>query len=330
MDVAIFVTDGVADFGFTAVLETFNMANALLSELEDPPEPWHVRTVALGHSVRSGHGHLVPTVPLDGISDAIDVMIMPAVGVLDADGLIELVSSPTNRPFVERISAMQQNGTHLAAACTGTFFLAEAGALDGRQATTSWWLGPVFRRRYPEVEVHEGLILCRASGATTAGAVLSHLDLALSFIAPVSPTLAELVARYMLVGARVDQGESAIPEVIARADPLVAAFECWVRDRLDEQFSIADAARALGTTTRSLQRATQAELGMPPRDFIDEIRLDRASRLLRTTKMTMDAIAAKVGYLNAGTLRALFRRRRGRSIAEVRAAGSYWQPVPLG
>ncbi|MEC3920321.1 GlxA family transcriptional regulator [Nocardia sp. CDC160] len=327
MDIAVFVLDGVADFGFTAVLETFNMANALLDELENPPEPWRVRTVALGSNIRTGHGHLVPTVPLDTIGDAIDVMIMPAVGVLDSKGLINMVSSPVNQPFLERISAMQQNSVHLAAACTGTFFLAEAGVLDGRQATTSWWLGPVFRRRYPNVDVREGLTLCRSTGATTAGAVLSHLDLALSFIAPVSPTLAELVTRYMMVGDRVTQGEYAIPEVMARGDKLVAAFERAVRDRLAEQFAISDIARELGTTTRSLQRATQAELGMSPRDLVDEIRLDRAGRLLRTTTLTIDAIAIKVGYLNRGTLRALFKRRRGRSIAEVRASGTHWEHI---
>ncbi|WP_331722891.1 helix-turn-helix domain-containing protein [Nocardia sp. NBC_00511] len=327
MDVAVFVVDGVADFGFTAVLETFSTANGLLPGLEAPPEPWRVRTVSLGTSVRTGHGHLVPTIPLDAIEDTIDLMIVPAVEIFDARQLIELVSSPASSHVLDRISTMQEKGSQLAAACTGTFFLAEAGVLDGYRATTSWFLGPVFRRRYPNVEVHENLTLCRTSGATTAGAALAHLDLALSYVAGVSPTLAELVARYMMVGDRVTQGECVVPEIIARGDSLVAAFERWARDRLADQFSMTDVARELGTTTRSLQRATQAELGMSPRDFVDEIRLDRATRLLRTTTLTVDAIAMKVGYLNAGTLRALFKRRRGRSIAQVRASRASWMPT---
>ncbi|MET8872169.1 helix-turn-helix domain-containing protein [Nocardia sp. NPDC004604] len=329
MEVAVFVVDGVADFGFAAVLETFNMANAVLNDLECPPAPWHVHTVSLGHGVRSGHGHLIPTTSLNDLSTEIDVMIVPAVEVLDAEALIGLVSARANRPILERISATRQSGAHVAAACTGTFFLAEAGVLDGQPATTSWWLGPTFRRRYPGVDVQEGRTLCRASGVTTAGAVLSHLDLALSLIVPVSPAVAELVARYMTVGSRRTQIEFAIPEVIARGHSLVASFERWVRDRIADQFSIADAAKALGVTPRSLQRAAQAELGMSPRDFVDEIRLERATRLLRTTSLTVDAIATKVGYLNAGTLRALFRRRRGRTIAEVRASETYWQPASL-
>ncbi|MFF3573041.1 helix-turn-helix domain-containing protein [Nocardia jiangxiensis] len=327
MEAAVLVIAGVADFGFAAVLETFNMANALLPELESPPAPWRVRTASLGTSVRSAHGHLVPTTPLDDLSGAIDVMIIPAIGIPDAEGLVDLISAPANLPLLERISEAQQHGTHLAAACTGTFFLAEAGVLDGLAATTSWWLGPSFRRRYPRVDVHESRTLCHAKGVTTAGASLSHLDLALSLVSSVSPALAEIVARYLAIADRGPQIEYSIPEVVARGDSLVASFECWVRERVADQFAIRDAAKALGITTRSLQRATQAELGMSPRDFVDEIRLERATRLLRTTNLSVDAIAAKVGYLNAGTLRALFRRRRGRTIAEVRGSNAAWGPA---
>lgn len=324
------VIDGVADFGFTAVLETFNMANALLSELDCPPAPWRVRTTSLGSTIRSSHGHLVPTTPLDDLGSEIDVVIIPAVGIPDVSRLIDVVSAPANRPLLERISAAGRHGAHLAAACTGTFFLAEAGALDGLEATTSWWLGPTFRRRYPKVDVHEGRTLCRTTRVTTAGASLSHLDLALSLITPSSPALAELVARYLMVGDRRTQIEFAIPEVIARGNSLVAAFERWVRQHLTDQFAITDAAHTLGVNVRSLQRATQAELGMSPRDFIDEIRLEQATRLLRTTTLTVDTIATKVGYLNAGTLRALFRRRRGRTIADVRASATGWELTPGG
>ncbi|MGF6882687.1 transcriptional regulator GlxA family with amidase domain [Nocardia sp. GAS34] len=329
MEAAVFVFDRVADFGLASVVEALNMANALLPELESPPAPWRVHIVSLGASVRSAHGHLIPTTPLDDLREEIDVMIVPAIGVLDIQELVDLVSNSSNHPLLERISAAHRQGTHMAAACTGTFFLAEAGVLDDLEATTSWWLGPTFRRRYPKIQVHEGRTLCRATGATTAGASLSHLDLALSLIRSTSPALAELVARYLAIGDRGPQIEFSIPEVVARGNSLVASFERWVRERIDDQFAIADAARALGVTTRSLQRATQTELGMSPRDFVDEIRLERATRLLRTTPLSVDAVAAKVGYLNAGTLRSLFRRRRGRTIAEVRGVGAAWRTASV-
>ncbi|MFE7796265.1 GlxA family transcriptional regulator [Nocardia sp. NPDC057440] len=324
MDVAVFVVDGVADFGFAALLETFNTANALRGEWAASVDPWNVRTVSLGESVRSGNGHLVPTTPLADLPGEFDLMIVPAVNVRDAETLIRMVSSAPNLPVLDLITQARGAGVHLAAACTSTFFLAEAGVLDGLQATTSWWLGPTFRRRYPRIVLDEGRILCRGDHVTTAGATLSHVDLALSLISAKSPALAELVAKYLAFGVRNAQADFAVSEVIAKGDSLVAAFERWVRDHLAEQFLISGAAQGLGVTERSLQRATHAELGMSPRDFVNEIRLERATHLLRNTQLTIDSVAAKVGYLNAGTLRGLFRRRRGRSIADIRASWLSW------
>ena len=324
MRVAIFVTDGVADFGFTALLETFGMANALRSELPVPPDSWQVQVVSLGASVRSGHGHTIPTVRLDDLAGDPDVMVVPAVNVLDLESLIGLVSGSGNQAVLQRIRDTRAAGAHLAAACTGTFFLAEAGVLDGSPATTSWWLGPGFRRRYPQVSLQENLTLCRGRHVTTAGASLSHLDLALSLVGAKSPALADLAARYLAAGNRKTQANFSVSEVIARDNSLTAAFERWVREHISQQFRVSQAAHELGITERSLQRATQSELGMSPKDFADDIRLERAAELLRTTALTVDAIATRVGYLNAGTLRSLARRRRDMSLAELRSARLTW------
>ncbi|NUS43066.1 MAG: helix-turn-helix domain-containing protein [Mycobacteriaceae bacterium] len=324
MRVVVFVVDGVADFGYAALIETFNMADGLRSELAEPPAPWQVRTVGFGSSVRSGNGHTLRSVPLDEVGDEFDLLIMPAVNVLGADALVELVASDRALPVLDRIRAARASGAHLAAACTGTFFLAEAGVLDGMAATTSWWLGPAFRRRYPQVELDESRTLCRGRDVTTAGASLSHMDLALWLVHASSPALAELVARFMAVGNRSEQGASVIPEVIARGNSLVAAFERWVRRHVSQPLHIEAVAQHLGVTVRSLERATQAELGMSPRDFANDIRLERAAQLLRSTSLTVAAVASRVGYADVAGLRGLVRRRRGMTIAELRASRLTW------
>lgn len=322
MQMAVFVVDGVADFGLSAVLEAFDLAGALRSEIERPPTEWEINIVALGGSVTSARGQIVPTTPLSELSSPLDTMIVPAVNVLAADALVELVSSAAYAPVLDRIRDVHAAGVHLAAGCTGTYFLAEAGVLDGSPATTSWWLGPNFRNRYPQVRLDESRIICHGDRVTTAGAVLSHLDLALSLVHRASPDLAERAARFLAMGNRTNQWQFVIPEVMARGNPLIAAFERWVRAHISDQFLIATAARELGVTERSLQRAVRADLGLSPKDFADDIRLERAVFLLRTTTKTVDAIAAEVGYLSGGALRALIRRRRDLTVAEIRGARS--------
>lgn len=203
----------------------------------------------------------------------------------------------------------------------GDFFLAEAGVLDGSTATTSWWLGPSFRHRYPQVSLDEKQPLCHGDRVTTAAASLFQLDLALSLLNDRSPALAQLVARYLTIGNRQTQANFLLPEVVARSNPVIVEFERWVRDHLSEQFRISSTAGELGVTERTLQRVIQAELGMSPKEFVDDIRLEHAAQLLRTTSLTVDAVANRVGYLSTNPLRELARRRRGMSIAEMRVTG---------
>ncbi|MGI5218612.1 GlxA family transcriptional regulator [Nocardia sp. CA-290969] len=319
MEVGIFVVDGVGELGLGALHGAFGTANVLRRELDNPPAAWNVHTVSLGSSVRTGSGNTIQTIPLSEVSASFDALAVAAVNVLDPEPLVALVSDPANAWLLDRIRSAYEQGVHLAAACTGTFFLAEAGVLDGSPATTSWWLGGSFRGRYPGVDLDERSIVCHGDGITTAGASLSHMDMALSLVYRTSPELAEQTRRYLAIEGRASQAPYAIPEVVARGNPLIVGYERWVREHISGQFLISTAARELGVTERSLQRATRAALGMSPKDFADDIRLDRATRLLRTTGLTVEAVAREVGYVNASALRALARRRRGMSLAEIRA-----------
>lgn len=190
--------------------------------------------------------------------------------------------------------------------------------LDGRRATTSWWLAPVFRTRYPAVEVDQSRMVITSDGVTTAGAAFGHVDLALAVVRMSSPALADLVARYLVVDERPSQSAYTIPSALARSDPLVSAFERWVRARLDQPISIGEAARTLGVSERTLQRTVQRTLGTSPVRFVQDVRVEQASHLLRTTELSLESIARKVGYEHANTLRVLLRRLTGRTVGTFR------------
>ena len=87
---------------------------------------------------------------------------------------------------------------------------------------------------------------------------------------------------------------------------------------LDEPISIADGAQALGVSERTLQRAVRRTLGTSPVRFVQDLRVEQASHLLRTTGLPLDAIARKVGYEHANTLRILLRERTGTTAGALR------------
>jgi transcriptional regulator GlxA family with amidase domain len=219
----------------------------------------------------------------------------------------------------KQLLAWHAAGSGIAASCIGTFLLAETGLLNGGEATTSWWLGPFFRQRYPGIRVDETRMLVSNGNLVTAGAAMGHLDLALWLIRRASPELAALVARYMLADYRSQQSPYIIPEHMAHADPLMERFERWARSQLKVGFSLQKAAEALATTPRTLQRRTEAVLGKSPLAFFQDLRVERAQHLVRSSGMDLEAIAAEVGYADGATLRTLLRRRLGIGVRELRA-----------
>lgn len=106
--------------------------------------------------------------------------------------------------------------------------------------------------------------------------------------------------------------------MLAAANPVLAAFDRHVREHLAEPIGIAGAAHALGVSERTLQRATAETLGISPLRFVQDVRLDHAVALSRTTEGSAEQIARAVGYQNAGTLGALLRRERRTTLAELR------------
>jgi transcriptional regulator GlxA family with amidase domain len=316
MRVAVFAVDGMFDSGLTVILDILAAANVLSGQAGVSVPPFQVTVTGTGTSIRTGHGLQLATVPWQQVAaDPPDVAVLPAVGLRPPD---EIVDTVTGHEVLPAVTALCDRGTGLAAACSGTFFLAEAGVLDGLAATTSWWLGPAFRTRYPKVELDESQTLAVAGNITTAGAAFAHIDLALSLVHRISPVLSDLTARYLVLGDRPSQAAAALPALLASSDPVVGAFERHIREHLSEPIRIEESAWAIGVSERTLQRATAGTLGLSPVRFVQEIRLEQAVYLLRTTSQTPEAIAAAVGYADAGTLRSLVRRRRNTTLSALR------------
>jgi transcriptional regulator GlxA family with amidase domain len=98
----------------------------------------------------------------------------------------------------------------------------------------------------------------------------------------------------------------------------IQRFERWSRRRLAKGFSLDQAAEALGTSKRTLAGRMQSVLGKSPLAFFQDLRIERAVHRLRTSQASVDQIGAEVGYAEGVTLRALLRRRLGRSVREIR------------
>jgi transcriptional regulator GlxA family with amidase domain len=317
MSVYVLVLDGVFDTGLAAMADTLGTADELATEPGQKVRD-NVRLVGVRQRVRTSRGLSVALALAERLPRP-DVVVVPALGCKTPETLRAALARPDVAATGPLLRRWARQGALVTAACTGTFVLAQSSLLDGLPATTTWWLVPMFRERFPRVELDSSRMIVDAGPCVTAGAALAHFDLALWLVRRSSPALAALVARYLMVDARPSQAVYAIPDHLAHADPIVERFERWVRRRLAERFSLDAAARASGVSQRTLARRLERVLGKSPLDYVHDLRVERAIHLLRTSDASIDEIAGEVGYSDGVSLRVLLRRKTGRGVRELRS-----------
>ena len=316
MQINVLVLDDVFDLGLSAVLDAFQTANDLITLERLDVAPFEVRPVGVRTNVRTAHGLRVPLQRTP--SRRPDCVVVPAIGFKMPGPLEAALGRPDVVDAGDALRHWSRRGATMTAACIGTFVLAESGLLDHQRATTTWWLAPMFRRRYPTVQLDDSHMIVRSGRVVTAGAALGHMDLALWIIRSASPRLASLTAKYLIVDSRASQSAYALTDHLAHADPMIERFEQWGRTHLTQGFALDQAAKAVGASKRTLARRTQAVLGKSPLEYVQALRIERAVQLLKTSDASVDQIAARVGYATGTTLRTLLRHRLGLGVREIR------------
>jgi transcriptional regulator GlxA family with amidase domain len=318
MKVSVLALESVFDTGLATVLDAFQTANELAELTGLSASRFDVTVVGVRKTVKTSQGFTVPVRPVP--KRVPDCVVVPAIGFKMPDPLQRALARPDVRDATTVLQQWADRGATMSAACIGTFVLAEAGLLDHHDATTTWWLAPLFRARYPTVRLDESHMLVKSGRVVTAGAALSHMDLALWLIRQQSPKLAAVTAKYLIVDSRPSQSGYVLTDHLIHNDPLVERFERWARTRLAHGFSLDEAAKAVASSKRTLARRMHAVLGKSPLSYFQSLRVERAVHLLKTGSESVDEIAARVGYADGVTLRTLLRRHLGYGIREIRRA----------
>jgi transcriptional regulator GlxA family with amidase domain len=316
MKVNVLVLDNVFDLGLSAVLDAFQTANELIEMSGLAVPRFEVKVAGVRKSVKTSQGLTVPV--NGGVWRAPECVVVPAIGFKMPSPLEDALARSDIADAGAYLRKWAKQGATMSAACIGTFVMAESGLLDHHHATTTWWLAPLFRKRYPKVLLDESNMIVKSGNCVTAGAALSHIDLALWLMRSVSPKLAALTGKYLIVDSRPSQSAYALTDHLVHSDPLVQRFESWARSRLKQGFSLDAAADAVGSSKRTLARRMQTVLGKSPLSYFQSLRVERAVHLLKTSSASVDDIAARVGYSEGSILRVLLRRRLGIGIKEIR------------
>jgi len=215
-------------------------------------------------------------------------------------------------------------GTTIATVCSGAMLLAEAGLLDGYDATTHWAWCDILKRQFPRVNVRPQQALVVSGDAqrlVMAGGGTSWLDLGLYLIARYSNVdVAMETARINLIDWH-DIGQQPFAR-LARTrqveDAVIARCQTWIAENYQAPAPVAAMVRLSGLAERSFKRRFQLATGMSPLEYVHTLRLEEAKQMLEATDAPIEAIANEVGYEDAGFFSRLFRRQVNLTPAQYR------------
>ncbi|MFC7532578.1 transcriptional regulator FtrA [Actinoplanes sp. GCM10030250] len=291
--VAVLAFDGMSVFETGIVTEVFGLPR---------PEfgvPWYELTICAetpgpirivgGATLHTGRG-------LDTFAAA-DTLIVPGVPDIESDPSPALVAA---------LRRARQRGARIMSICSGAFALAGAGLLDGRRATTHWRYADALRRRHPAVEVDADVLYIDDDILTSAGSA-AGLDLCLHVVRlDHGPSIANAVARRLVMQPHRDGGQAQFVEAPVAADPedaRVARSMDWALGNLTEPITVDVLARRAHMSARTYLRHFARATGTTPIRWLIDRRVHASLALLETTRTPIEAIASAVGFETAVTFR---------------------------
>jgi transcriptional regulator GlxA family with amidase domain len=222
-----------------------------------------------------------------------------------------------DRRLLDWIRRMHREGAQLYAACGGSLVLAEAGLLDGQQATTHWGYAPLFRRHYPEVVLREDRVLVQSGpghSIVCSGGASSWQDLALLLIAKRAGTEEAIRISKLFLYQWHREGQlpyASMLENVDHGDAAILRCQTWLAQNYDRTDIVAELVRYSGFAKRTFDRRFRAATGYSPLGYIQTLRVEEAKQLLEMGSAPVEAIAREVGYEDTASFRRLFRKLAG-------------------
>lgn len=218
----------------------------------------------------------------------------------------------SGHPFFQWLKHIYPKLRRIGSVCIGTYALAEAGILDGKQATTHWEFSQEFQYKYPGVKVDTNPFYTRDCNVYTSGGVASGIDLALALVEEDhGHDIALYVARKLVLQLKrpgYQSQYSTMLQVYSFENSLAGKLHPWLVQHLDEELSVEHLAEHSNMSARNFTRVFLKETGITPAKFVEKLRVEVARKYLEDSDLTIDQIACKCGLGGLVSMRRTFLR----------------------
>ncbi len=309
-NIAILMFPGSQSLDITGPMEVFALASRQALDDEPGGAPLYALRflarragpvpMASGMQVLADHGCA------DG-QDGVDTLLVSG-GMGDA---LERVRAESDT--LDWLRAMVGRVRRMGSICSGALLLAEAGILDGRQATTHWLDVPEMRARYPQVRLVADAIYVHDGMLWTSAGITAGMDLALAMVAADHGLpLALKVAKRMVLATKRSGGQTQFSENLA-------ALAMWLAANRRRRIDVDDMADHVHMSPRNFRRRFLNAFGNTPQKYLEGLRIEAAKPLLEHSQRDLKQIADEAGFASAEAMRRAFTRQLGCGPLDYRA-----------
>ncbi len=208
------------------------------------------------------------------------------------------------RPLVRRIASV----------CTGAFFLARAGLLHEKRATTHWMDCGQLALQFRSTSVDSDAIFVEDGGVWTSAGATAGIDMALAMVEQdYGHDLAMMVAKMQVVFLKRHGGQSQYSVHLQSQEtqgPLAPLLR-WIVAHPRADLTIEALAERANMSVRNFYRGFEAATGQSPGVWVEAIRIENAKRLLGQTTLKAEQVAVESGFGSYERMRRTFTRSLG-------------------
>jgi transcriptional regulator GlxA family with amidase domain len=310
--IAILVTPGVQLLDVSGPLDVFAEAN-----VQTGTDVYQLRVIgSVPGPIRSSSGiRLMPdTVIGQNLTEKLDTLLVA--------GAPKISEAAPHHGVSDWLREVSPSVRRYGSVCSGAFFLANAGLLNGRRVTTHWAVADRLAQAFPSLTVEPDAIYVRDGRLRTAAGVTAGLDLSLALVEEdlgrevAMKVAAQLVMFFKRPGGQMQFSRKGEAAPVGRS--ALQEVQRWIAANPAEDLSVANLARRTGLSSRHFARLFQEEVGIAPAAWVKEARIAAARRLLESAEAVPKQVASQCGFANADTLRKAFVSVVGVTPAEYR------------
>jgi transcriptional regulator GlxA family with amidase domain len=221
-----------------------------------------------------------------------------------------------NKLLVDWIEQQYKHGAEIASMCTGTFMLASAGLLDGKNCATHWSSADTFRAMFPKVNLQADQLIIDENGICTNGGAYSFLNLVIYLVEKYYDRQTAIYCS-KIFQIEIDRNRQSSFAIFTgqklHGDEMVEKAQAYIESKVDEKISVEDLSSKFAVGRRNFDRRFIKATGNTPVEYSQRVKIESAKKALETSRKTINEVMYEVGYSDVKAFREVFRKITGMS-----------------